>query len=109
MIWTSFGCFLVTSCPVYAFDLTLAWDPNTEPDLAGYKIYIGYSSRQYSWALDVGNRTTGTLKNLEPETVYYITLTAYNSQGIESNFSNEVRFPDWRTRVFLPIVASGPN
>ena len=25
--------------------VTLAWDTNTEPDLAGYKIYVGKTSR----------------------------------------------------------------
>ena len=29
----------------WPFDITLAWDPNSEPDLAGYKIHYGKISR----------------------------------------------------------------
>ena len=87
-----------------AFRLTLAWDPNTETDLAGYKIYIGYAPRKYSWIIDVGNRTTGVVDNLVDGTVYYFTLTAYNSKGLESGFSNQIRFPDWEHKYYLPLT-----
>ena len=33
---------------VSAADITLAWDPVTQPELAGYRIYYGSASRQYS-------------------------------------------------------------
>ncbi len=45
--------------------VTLAWDPNTDPDLAGYKLYYGLLSDQYSYSVDVGNQTSYTLSNLE--------------------------------------------
>jgi hypothetical protein len=92
-----------------AFRLTLAWDPNTETDLAGYKIYIGYAPKKYSWIVDVGNRTTGTVDNLVDGSVYYFTLTAYNSKGLESGFSNEIRFPPWKYNAYFPLVTAGPQ
>jgi hypothetical protein len=72
--------------------VSLVWDENTEPDLAGYKIYYGLSSGDYDNSVDVGNQTTCTLTNLEGDTTYYIAATAYNTQGMESDFSNEVTF-----------------
>ncbi|MBI5585758.1 MAG: fibronectin type III domain-containing protein [Deltaproteobacteria bacterium] len=92
-----------------AFRLTLAWDPNTETDLTGYKIYIGNEPKKYSWAIDVGNRTTGTVDNLVEGTAYYFALTAYNSKGLESGFSNEIRFPDWAYKHYFPFILSGPQ
>jgi hypothetical protein len=73
-------------------EVSLLWDQNTEPDLAGYKVYYGLSSRNYDSSFDVGNQTTCTLTDLEPSTTYYIAATAYNTQGLESDFSNEVTF-----------------
>jgi len=71
---------------------TLMWDPNTEADLAGYKIYYGYSSNNYEYSVDVGDQTTYTLTGLDPDATYYIAATAYNTSGYESDFSNEVIF-----------------
>ena len=36
-----------------ASTLTLAWDPNTEEDLAGYKIYYGTRPGDYDFVIDV--------------------------------------------------------
>ena len=36
--------------------ITLVWDPNIEPDLAGYKLYYGNASGNYINTVDVGNR-----------------------------------------------------
>jgi len=73
-----------------AGQVTLAWDPNSEPDLAGYEIYYGTASRNYSFHVDVGNVTTYTLTGLQPGVTYYFAATAYSTQGLESDYSNEV-------------------
>jgi len=70
--------------------LTLAWDPNTEWDLAGYKIYYGTRSGDYDSVIDVGYTTYHTIRGLEPETRYYLALTAYDISYNESDFSWEV-------------------
>jgi hypothetical protein len=76
----------------YTAQVTLAWDPNTELELAGYKIYYGLLSDQYSSSVDVGNRTSYTLSNLADGKTYYFAATAYDQYGDESDFSNEVAF-----------------
>lgn len=70
--------------------LTVAWDPNTEDDLAGYKVYYGTQSGNYDFVVDVGNVAQYTVSNLEPETQYYFAVTAYDTSGNESDFSEEV-------------------
>jgi hypothetical protein len=73
-----------------AAQVTLAWDANTEPDLAGYKLYYGTSSGNYSNHIDVGNVTSYTM-TLGPGIIYHFAVTAYNST-LESSFSNEIGF-----------------
>jgi hypothetical protein len=71
---------------------TLEWDPNSEPDLAGYKLHYGTGSGSYPTVVDVGRQTTYTLTGLTAGTTYYIVATAYNAAGLESTYSNEVVF-----------------
>ena len=70
--------------------LVVEWQPNSEPDLAGYRIYYGTKSRTYSQVVDVGKVTQYRLGDLQPGTRYFIAVTAYDFSGNESNFSDEV-------------------
>ena len=70
--------------------VTLEWDPNTEQDLKGYKIYYGPSNSNYTNTTDVGNQVTYTVIGLMPGETYYFAATAYNTAGLESDYSNEV-------------------
>jgi len=72
-----------------AGDVVLLWDPNTETDLAGYKVYYGSASRSYGAPIAIGRQTSHTLTQL-PAGTYYFAVTAYNTSGLESGFSNEV-------------------
>ena len=74
---------------------TLAWNaPTTNTDgtlltdLAGYKIYYGTSSGNYTSVIDVGNATTYTASNLSSG-AYYFAVTSYDISGTESAYSNE--------------------
>ena len=77
------------SFPALAGDVTLAWDPNQEADLAGYKIFCGTASGTYGAPIIIGKQTTYTITGLSPGT-YYFAIKAYNDSGAESGFSNEV-------------------
>jgi hypothetical protein len=81
---------------VYSGLATLSWDPPTTnadgtplTDLAGYKVYYGTVSGSYSQNINVGNITTYTVADLNNGT-YYFAVTAYNTSGNESEYSNEV-------------------
>ncbi len=75
-----------------AHKVTLAWDPNTEPDLAGYIAYWGTSSGNYPYLTDVGNNTKHTIKGLKKDQVYYFAITAYDSEYNESDYSDELAY-----------------
>jgi hypothetical protein len=102
-----------------AADITLSWDPPTEnsdgtplSDLAGYKIYYGTSSGNYTTVVDVMNATIYTIKNLPEGFTYYFAVTAYDIYGNESEFSNEVSkiissTPLYRLTVFKNGTGSG--
>ena len=84
--------------PTLAFagisNVTLQWDANTEPDLAGYRLYQATASGAYTFgpgneALDIPAGTmTGTINALDG--TFYWVVTAYDTEGLESIPSNEV-------------------
>src|SRR3989442_5140630 len=89
------ACVLTVLCSLApavanAAQVALAWDANTDPDLAGYKLYYGLSSGSYQSSVDVGNLTSYTLSGLLDGRIYYFAATAYNLNLNESGFSNEV-------------------
>jgi hypothetical protein len=76
--------------------ITLAWDANTQPQVAGYKLYYGTASNAYSDSADVGNPTpsagtvTYTLSGLTEGQTYFIAATVYDASRLESALSAEV-------------------
>lgn len=72
--------------------VTLAWDQNPETDIGGYIVYYGVSSRNYTNAVNVGNVTTNTVASLVDGVTYFFAVTAYNTNGLESDFSDEVSY-----------------
>ena len=77
---------------VHGADVTLAWDPNPEANLKGYKVYYGSASGNYSFMVDVGNWTSLTISRLEAGKTYYFAATAYGPAGEESGMSGELRY-----------------
>jgi len=78
--------------PLAAHAVSLAWDPNTEPEVTGYRVYMGLSSRSYSSVMDAGTNTTEALPFLQSGVTYYFAVTAYTGTGLESDFSDEVSY-----------------
>jgi hypothetical protein len=74
---------------VPAAQVDLIWEPNTESDLAGYRIHYGTASRTYSVHIDVGSVTRYTVPDLMDGVVYYFAATAYDTSGNESGYSEE--------------------
>ena len=93
---------LLLSVPAgFASDIKLAWDPDTAPNLAGYKVYYGTSARTgndpkscglcgYTTVVSVGNVTAFTVSNLTAGQTYYFSVTANDTSQNESGFSNQV-------------------
>lgn len=83
--------------PVFCFatsNVTFEWDANSEADLAGYRLYQSAASGNYIYGqgnevLDIAAGTvTGTI-NVTDGTYFWV-LTAYDTDGNESDPSNEV-------------------
>jgi hypothetical protein len=73
-----------------AESVTLAWNANSGPNIAGYKLFYGTIKGKPSQSVDVGKTTTATISNLNDETTYFFTVAAYDTLGLESQPSNEV-------------------
>ena len=78
-----------TSAFAETSSVSLSWHPNTEPDIAGYKVYWGTSSGVYGQFSDV-SQTTASVSDLTVGVRYYFAVTAYNEAGLESGYSEEV-------------------
>jgi hypothetical protein len=101
-------CAFFTQSVAHAGEVNLAWDPNTEPDVAGYRVYYGLGSRNYDHVMEVGNCTSCVVTGLEHGRTYYFAATAVNTANIESDFSNEVSAA-LSTSNQPPLANAGPD
>ena len=71
--------------------ITLVWDRNPEPDIAGYNVYCGILSGEYVRMKTVADPTA--IIGVKGSRTYYFAVTAYNTNGVESALSEEVHWP----------------
>ena len=74
---------------IQAANVTATWNPNTESNIAGYKLSYGTQTGVYSTTVDTGNVTTWSLTLTAGQT-YFFALQAYNTSGLTSPLSAEV-------------------
>ena len=70
-------------------DVTLAWDPSTTPGVAGYILRYGTNSGVYFDSVAAGPNTMATASGLLAGFTYFFAATAYTTNGIESDPSEE--------------------
>ena len=70
--------------------LTLRWDPSQAGSVAGYKVFVGTRSGQYTTIVDVGNQLEFTFTEAQPGRPYYFAVAAYAPGGIVGPLSAEV-------------------
>ena len=81
------------SAPVAGATASLAWSPVPDPSVIAYFVHYGRQSPgqpgscAYEYSQYVGS-PSATITGLEPNTLYYFTVSAYN--GLESACSSEV-------------------
>jgi len=94
MSWLrALACFLVVGSST-AWGATLTWNPNSEPDLVGYRIYqcslLPCAKSSGTLLVTLG---TGTSFNIgTPTTIKYYFITAFDSANNESGSSNVATF-----------------
>jgi hypothetical protein len=70
--------------------ITLVWDANPDPELAGYVLYAGTNSGEYYTRSFIGNVTSYELSDLLKGVDYFFAVTTRTLDEMESDFSNEV-------------------
>ena len=75
-----------------AGDVSFMWDANTEPDLAGYRLFVHDESGSYDYTNPAIECTTvgASVTNLPDGHTYYFVLRAFDTEGFESGNSNEL-------------------
>src|SRR3989441_128237 len=85
---------VTTPPPPPSNSASLAWDTVTAPTLSGYRVYFGTAPGTYLQSLgqgiSVGNVTAYTITGLASASRYYFAVTAFDTLGVESPYSNEV-------------------
>ena len=104
----------ILGIPAHAFDVTLAWDPNTEPNIVGYNLYSRQSgSASYDqidyFALDEidPNNPQCNVTDMEGGITYQFVVTAVNNADLESRFSNEINVLNGRAYVTVNSGGGG--
>lgn len=72
--------------------ISLSWSASVNEHIKGYKVFFDTSSLKYQYedSVDVGNIQSHTLTGLTANINYYIAVTAYDSSGNESWYSNPI-------------------
>lgn len=81
--------------------VSLGWNPSPSSDVAGYYIYYGPSSGNYTNVVPVANVTNVTIRGLVPGDTYYFAATAYDSNYNQGAYAPEISI----TAGALPGVA----
>lgn len=88
------------NAPSNTFRITLCWDKSVSQDVTSYRVYWGPASRSYTNFFEVVTNCCAFSTNIGlPK---YFAVTARNSAGLESDYSNELRYPELpRTNVVI--------
>ena len=96
----------------HAMDVTLEWDANTQPDRDGYKIYYTDSVHPYNGTVidvdiddvEIGDVARYTVTVLSDTDTYFFVVTAYDTLGNESGYSNKVSWQPITTDEDTPVI-----
>ena len=93
---------LLTQLPALAVqNVMISWNPSGDAGVAGYKIYYGGASSNYTAVVDAGNTTSLTITGLADGSTNYFSATTYDASADESAYASEVVF-------VAPLTATNP-
>ena len=97
--WTT--VILVWAAAAGAQQVTLAWDASASTNVAGYRLYYGTNTRSYQFVTNTGLALTQAVV-LPHRGRWFFAATAYDTNGLESDFSSEV---SWESKPAPPVMA----
>jgi len=83
-------CLIIMAACGEAGEITLAWNASASTGVTGYKLHYGTASGSYGTVTDVGGVLTFKVTELTLNQNYCFVATAYDAEGNESGYSNEV-------------------
>jgi hypothetical protein len=104
------GILLFLACcfalQAVAGEAHLEWDPSISKNVVGYRIYVGNNSRNYGAPITVINQTSYTVTGLTSHNDYYFSVTAFDNNGMESQYSDEISLPASSPRYDAPVISN---
>ncbi len=91
-------CFPFLDTVATAATVVLAWNANSDSNLAGYRVHYGTASAPYKYLVDAAT-PTATIPGLENGVTYTFAVTAYNTAGVESEYSTPLSYTVGSSRV----------
>lgn len=90
-------------------NIFIGWQPLSSAGLRGYNVYYGTVSGRYIQRRSLTQENTSLiLRDLEPGTVYYMAVRAFDDKNVESTFSHEVSVTVGRPETSTaPLEGSG--
>ncbi len=110
-IWKHFLLYILPFffylTPSYAIDISFQWDPNSEPEIGGYRVFCREEGQSYnynnpSWE---GADTMCTIYDLDENKTYYFVSRSFDTEGLESSDSNELYLEAATTPNNQPPIA----
>jgi|GEM_PF-589804 len=98
----------------YSAQITLAWSPNDEPDLAGYRLFCREEGHSYNYDVPIWegdkNETSCTVYDLDEDISYCFVVRAFDTSGNESGNSNQACWQSSPPPTTLESLSiSGPD
>ena len=100
MKWVWTWLVLVWASGLDAQSVTLAWDASPSPNIAGYRVYYGTNSRVYGFVTNARLALSQSVV-LPQGGRWFFAATAYDTNGLESGFSDEV---EWEAKPVPPVM-----
>ena len=101
MKWLLTALVLAWAAAASAQRLTLAWDASPCDCAAGYRLYYGTNTRSYQFVTNTGLALTQSVA-LPHDGRWFFAATVVSTNGLESDFSNEV---SWESKPVPPVMA----
>jgi len=91
------GLLLLASVAFAGPSTKCVWDESPEENVAGYYLYYGTASGVYTDAVKIEGKQNVCFMLADIPfivgTQYFMAVTAYTTDGLESPYSNEIEYP----------------